>query len=354
MDVLPPLFEPATLPFDRQMLVRYLRDRLPGLEGEVLVRQFQGGQSNPTYLIEGERRYVLRKKPAGATLPSAHQIEREYRVMDALAATPVPVPKMELICEDDVVVGTPFYVMEAVDGRVFHDCTIPSASAESRRAMYLGMVEALADLHAVDWQAVGLEGFGRPEAYLERQVARWTRQFEQSGNEPNPVMERLAGWLRANLPAPRPTVIAHGDYRVGNLVFDNDQPRIRAVLDWELATLGDPIADLAYTCLPYHLDSGLAGIPGLRDLDIAALGIPDERTLVGAYCARSGLGEIPHWNYYLAFALFRTAAILQGIYARALQNSSASDDALSVGANAAYVAQAGWACALGETVPEQS
>ena len=331
------------LPFDVERLTVYLGDRLPGLAGGLTVRPFKGGQSNPTYLIENAgARVVLRKKPAGSILPSAHQIEREYRVMKALQQSRVPVPRMDLICEDAEIIGTPFYIMEAVGGRIFHDCTIPDAEPAERSTMYRALAERLADLHAVDWRQAGLEGFGRTEGYLERQIALWTRQYEKSRQEPIPAMEQLSAWLAARRPEQSDVTIAHGDYRLGNLVFAVDRPDVVAILDWELATLGDPLADLAYTCLPYHLPSGLPGIPGLANIDIDALGIPGEREIVGAYCERVGRGGIPDWNFYLAFALFRTAAILQGIYARALQNNAANADALEVGRNAAYVADIGW------------
>lgn len=342
----------GALPFDEDRLVGFLRDTLllrdttRAPASPVAIRQFKGGQSNPTFLIQSDAQcYVLRKKPAGDILPSAHQIEREYRVMRALADTAVPVPRMHLLHEDSVLIGTSFYIMEAVEGRVFHDCTMPGVTPGDRRAMYLAMVDTLADLHAVDWRAAGLEGFGKPDAYLERQVALWTRQFEKSRTEPIAAMERLSAWLAANIPAANPATITHGDYRIGNLVFDPAGTTIRAVLDWELATIGHPLADLAYNCLPYRLVSGLPGIPGLADVDIAALGIPTERELLDRYCVRSGRGAVPSWNYYLAFAMFRTAAILQGIHARALQNNAANEDALQVGRNAAYVAEVGWTCA---------
>ncbi|MDX3909553.1 MAG: phosphotransferase family protein [Sphingobium sp.] len=338
----------SALPFDQDRLVCFLRDHLPGLAGTPTIRRFKGGQSNPTFLIEGEGgRYVLRKKPDGAILPSAHQIEREFRVMRALADTPVPVPHMYVLHEDPELIGTAFYVMEAMEGRIFHDCTMPGVAPQDRRAMYLGMAETLADLHGVDWRAAGLDGFGRPDAYLERQVALWTRQFDKSRTEPIEAMDRLSQWLAAHVPAGGRATIAHGDYRVGNLVFDPQGTQVRAVLDWELATIGHPLADLAYNCLPYRLVSGLPGIPGLADVDIGTLGIPSEREMLDHYGARSGQGEIADWNYYLAFALFRTAAILQGIHARALQNNAANEDALQVGRNAAYVAGVGWACARG-------
>ena len=338
----------STIPFDQERLVRFLQDRLPGLTGSPTIHKFKGGQSNPTFLIEGEcARYVLRKKPDGHILPSAHQIEREYQVMRALADTPVPVPHMHLLQEDPGLLGTAFYIMEAVEGRIFHNCTMPGVTPADRRAMYLAMAGALADLHGVDWQAVGLGGFGRPDAYLERQVALWTRQFEKSRTEPIDAMDRLSQWLAAHVPVGGPATIVHGDYRIGNLVFDPMGSQIRAVLDWELATIGHPLADLAYNCLPYRIMSGLPGLPGLADVDIGALGIPSEHEMLAQYCARSGQGDIPDWNYYLAFALFRTAAILQGIHARALQNNAANEDALQVGRNAAYIAGVGWDCARG-------
>jgi len=337
------------LPFDRDGLVRYFESHLPEIGKVLAIRQFKGGQSNPTYLIEADAaRIVLRKKPNGPILSSAHQIEREYRIMQALAYSGIPVPRMYLLCDDTAIVGTSFYVMEAVEGRIFHDCAMPNTPPHDRQAMYLGMAETLADLHRVDWRAIGLEDFGKADAYLERQVARWTKQFQKTQTQPIAEMDKLCQWLGTNLPEDQPATIAHGDYRLGNLVFDPVECRVRAVLDWELATIGHPMADLAYMCLPYRLESGLPGLPGLADIDLDALGIPSELDIVQAYCARTRRDGIPNWNYYLAFALFRTAAILQGIYARSLQNNAANEDARQVGQSAAYVARVGWACARGE------
>ncbi|MEX2629699.1 MAG: phosphotransferase [Tistlia sp.] len=330
--------------FDEAALARWLGGRLPGAAEGFALRQFQGGQSNPTFLLtcRGGQRYVLRKKPPGELLPKAHQVEREYRVMAALAPTPVPVPGMRLLCEDPGPIGTAFYVMDYVEGRIAADPAAPDLSPEQRRPSRLAMVETLARLHAVDWRAVGLAGFGRPEGYVERQVSRWSRQYEasrQGGGLPD--MDRLAAWLSARVPAEQETAIAHGDYRVGNLVLHAEEPRIVAVLDWELATLGHPVADLAYFCMPYHLPAGVPGVRGLQGLDLAALGIPGEEEILAAYCEHSGRPALPHWRFFLAFSLFRLAAILQGVAARAALGNASNADAREVGSRAGLLAAAG-------------
>ena len=318
--------------FDEAALRRHLSAHLPEASGAFRVRQFQGGQSNPTFLLEGEGwRMVLRKKPSGALLKSAHQVEREYRVISALQGSAVPVPRSFLLCEDESVIGTAFYLMDYVEGRVFDLPHMPGSSPHERAACYRAMIATMAALHDVDWQAAGLADFGRPGNYVVRQLERWSRQYRDTAVDGvDPLVEEIIAWLEANLPGEAKTTLAHGDFRLGNLVFDRERPVVRAVLDWELSTLGDPLGDLAYCCLAYRLPAGGEGSRGLRGLDLKALGIPAEQDLLDAYCAATGRDGIEGWTFYLVFSLFRLIAILQGVYARALQGNASSANALAV------------------------
>ena len=312
--------------FDEAALGGYLAGVLPEAVGPLVIRQFQGGQSNPTYLVtdsEG-RRYVLRKKPPGAILASAHAVEREYKVMHALGPVGVPVPKMRLLCEDSAIIGTPFYVMDYVDGRVFTDIRLSDLPVGERAAYYFAMADGLAALHRVDWRAVGLENYGKPDAYVARQVGRWTKQYLASAPEPNANMDQLMAWLADNIPPEEPAVIAHGDFRLGNLMFAPDGPELLAILDWELSTIGHPLADLGYLCSFYRLPHDGAPFKGLGGLDVGAIGLPDEAALVARYCASVGREyPPPHFNFYVAFSLFRSAAIGQGVYDRSQRGNAA-------------------------------
>jgi aminoglycoside phosphotransferase (APT) family kinase protein len=328
---------------DAQALSAWLSRHAPEFGQTLALRPFEGGQSNPTYLIEtGGRRFVLRKKPPGVLLPSAHQIEREYRVIGALHAVGFPVPRPIVLCEDASVVGTAFYVMEHVAGRIFWDPSLPECGASERGAIYDAMNETLARLRLVDWRATGLAVFGRPENYVARQIARWSRQYEGSHTAPSKEMDRLIAWLNAHAPAERPDVdppsIVHGDFRLDNMIFHPTEPRILAVLDWELATIGHPVADLAYNCLPWRLPSSLKG-RGLQGLDLAALGVPDESAYVDAYRRRVGRPPIEDWSFFLAFALFRVAIILEGVKARANQGNASSASANEIGGLASVYAE---------------
>ena len=306
------------------------------------VSQFRGGQSNPTFLLEaGGRRYVLRKKPPGVLLPSAHMIEREYRVMHALRDTGVPVIATRLLCEDPAVIGTPFYVMDFAEGRVFRDPALPELDAAARAAVYEEMAAVLARLHAVDWRAVGLEGFGKPTGYLSRQIALWTRQYEAARTHPIPAMDELIAWLPSHVPPDEATTIAHGDFRMENLMFDPTEPRVIGVLDWELATLGHPLADLAYNCMIFHLPPETPNLGGLAGRDLAALGIPDEAAYLELYARAAGRTGIADYAFFLAFGFFRFAAIAQGVYARALAGNASSPDAVPLGLLAAPMAALG-------------
>ncbi len=329
--------------FDEARLAAYLGARLTGFGGAMSVRQFPGGQSNPTFLIEAAgRRWVLRKKPPGKLLPSAHMIEREYRVISALADTGVPVPKAALLCEDDSIIGTPFYVMEFVEGRVFVDPTLPGLSADERGAIYDSMAETLARLHLVDWRAAGLGDFGRPENYVARQIARWSKQYEASKTADIPAMDCLIEWLPSHIPAREETTLVHGDFRLGNLIFHPREPRVVAVLDWELSTLGHPLSDLAYNCMLYRLPPDLPTVRGFGDIDLARLGIPEERAYVAVYARQTGRDPGADWPFFLAFSLFRYAAIVQGVYARALQGNASSETGEQLGRMAPRLAEIGW------------
>lgn len=319
--------------FDEAKLHRYLADRLDGIGEHLTVRQFAAGQSNPTFLIEsGGRRYVLRKKPPGPLLPSAHMIEREYRILHALKGSTVPVPEVLLLCEDTAIIGTAFYVMAHVEGRVFQDPALPGLTPDERAAVYDSMNATLAALHAVDWRTVGLEGFGKPSGYIARQIALWTRQYESAKRDDIPAMDALIERLPGLIPPGDETTIAHGDFRMGNLILHPSEPRVVAVLDWELSTLGHPLSDLAYNCLAYHLEAGGPTVPGLAGLDLAGLGIPREVDYVARYAERRGRGPIERWPFYVAFALFRYASIVQGVYDRALKGNAASETAMAYGA----------------------
>lgn len=329
--------------FDIVRLTEWLRDNVGDLDGTLEVSQFKGGQSNPTYLLRaGEQRFVLRRKPPGKLLASAHAVDREYRVIRALEQTAVPVAKAYGLCEDDSVIGTAFYVMEYVDGRVFWDPRLPDMEPAQRTRIHDEVNRVMAALHSVDPVEVGLDDFGRHGGYVERQIARWTKQYRAAETETMPAMDRLIEWLPENIPEGDETRIVHGDYRIDNVIFDPDEPRILAVLDWELSTLGHPLADFAYHCMVWRVPPG--AFRGLAGVDYAALGIPTEREYQKMYCRRMGRDEIPapEWQFYMAYNLFRLAAILQGVYARALQGNASSAAALETGGSAIKLAEAGW------------
>ena len=337
----------AVLPahkFDEARLLNWLQQALPEFGNQMDVKQFQGGQSNPTFLLDtGNRRYVLRKKPPGKTLPSAHMVEREYRVMRALAEhTSVPVPNARVLCEDSEVIGTPFYVMDFLEGRIHSHSALKELEREERMRAHHSAIDTLAALHSVDVNAIGLADYGRPEGYVSRQVARWSKQYLASRTDDLPAMDKLMAWLPENLPARDETSIAHGDYRFGNLMLAPDRPDVIAILDWELSTLGHPLADLAYYCLPYHLPADMPGMRGLNGEDLQELGIPSEQETIARYCAQTGRDGIDDWHVFLSFSLFRLAAILQGVYTRALDGNAANANALEVGKRASLLADIGW------------
>lgn len=328
--------------FDEARLQAWLAENLPDFDGAVSVRQFEGGQSNPTFLLESASgRLVLRKKPPGKLAPSAHAIDREYRVLNALADSGVPAPRTRIYCSDETIVGTPFYLMEFVEGRIFTDPLLPQQTAPERTVLYDAMNDALARLHLFDWRGAGLDDFGKPDAFFERQIARWKKQYELTRTEAIPEMDALLEWLPANVPDDNAAAIAHGDFRIGNLVFHKSEPRVVAILDWELSTVGHPIADLAFNCMGYHLAHDDPVARGFVGVDLAKLGIPEERDYVAAYGRRTGRDPAPLWRFAMAFSLFRTAAIQQGVYARALQGNAASSDAFQFRDTARRVAAAG-------------
>ena len=333
----------ADLRFNEDALSTYLRGVLPGFAGPMSVLQFRGGQSNPTFHIStAEREYVLRKKPPGKLLPSAHAIDREYRVLNALLDSGVPVPRVLHYCENDAVIGTPFYVMEYLPGRILRDPLLPDMDPAEREAIYDAMNDTLGRLHNLDWKAIGLEDYGKPDNYIARQVALWSRQYEASRTGDVPAMDQLMNWLPENIPADDSTSIVHGDFRLENLMFDAEEPKVIAVLDWELSTLGHPLGDLAFNCMTYHLSCDNKLARGFVGADIVPLGIPSEEDYVSAYSERTGRAGIVDWAFFMAFSLFRTAAIQHGIYARALKGNASSETAHQFGQMSVLVAERGW------------
>lgn len=335
-DLAPPI---AAHRIDESRLARYLQAHIPTFGKHCSVQQFRGGQSNPTYLVQsGDQRYVLRKKPPGKLLPSAHAVDREFRVIAALADSDVPVPGALHLCADESIIGQMFYVMQYVGGRVFSDIAMAGCDAGQRSAAYLSAATVLSTLHAVDYQAAGLESFGKPDNYVARQIARWSKQYELSRTEDCPEMDALIAWLSANNPGDQRASIVHGDYRPGNLIFDGRDMAVAAVLDWELSTIGHPLADLGYFLLPYHLDARVDGF-SLRGLDLDALGIPSEQALLDRYQANGAVVE--NIGYFIAFSLFRLAAILAGVLRRGLDGNAADPSAIERGRAYALFAASG-------------
>lgn len=332
--------------FDEGALATYLRNHADGFEGDVRVGQFAGGQSNPTFLIEsGGKRYVMRKKPPGKLLPSAHAVDREYRVMKALADTDVPVPRMVVLCEDDAVIGQMFYVMECVEGRIFRDATLPGMEPSERAAIYDSMNDTMAKLHRVDHEAVGLADYGRPGNYIQRQTARWIKQYEASKTEEIPSFDALVDWLPKNVPDGDEVSIAHGDFRLENMIYHPTEPRPVAVLDWELSTIGHPLADLGYNVQGFYMPTSAGAVGGLASMPE---GIPSVASYVQTYAERTGRDRIENLEFFIVFSMFRMAAIVQGIVMRAKQGNASSDNAADVGRMARGIADAAWRLAQGE------
>jgi aminoglycoside phosphotransferase (APT) family kinase protein len=346
--------------FDTAALQAWLQQHLGGFVGPLTVEQFKGGQSNPTYkLITPARAYAMRSKPGPAArlLPSAHAIEREFRVMRALAATEVPVPAMHLLCEDESVIGRAFYVMACVEGRVLWDQALPTLAPAARAAHYDEMNRVIAALHRVDVAAVGLADYGKPGNYFERQIGRWSKQFLASVTEPIAEMQRLIEWLPAHIPPSArdesQVSVVHGDFRLDNLIWHAEQPRVQAVLDWELSTLGHPLADFSYHCMAWHIPPGV--FRGIAGLDHAALGIPSETDYVRRYAERTGRSDaaalMADWDFYLAYNLFRLASITQGIARRVVDGTAASAQAKATGAATRPLAEMAWHFALRAGAP---
>jgi aminoglycoside phosphotransferase (APT) family kinase protein len=327
--------------FDVERLAQYMRANVAAFAGPLAVEQFRGGQSNPTFLlITPAKRYVLRRKPPGKLLPSAHAVDREYRVITALRAAGIPVARSWALCQDDAVIGTAFYIMDYVEGRVLWEQALPGMSGEQRRAIYDEMNRVIAALHQVDYNAIGLGDYGKPGNYLERQIGRWTKQYRASETEKIEAMENLIAWLPQHIPAQDETSVVHGDYRLDNVIFHSSEPRILAVLDWELSTLGHPLADFSYHCMSWRLPPGENR--GIRGLDLQALGIPSEEEYVAAYCRRTGRAGIANWDYYMAYNMFRLAGICQGIMGRVVDGTAVSERAAETGKRARPLAEAAW------------
>ncbi len=308
---------------DESRLGEWMAAHVDGFEGPLHLTKFKGGQSNPTYKIEAKSgNYVLRRKPFGPLLPSAHAVDREYKVQNALNKAGFPAARQFGLCTDDSVVGSWFYVMDMVDGRTIWDGAMPKDAPEYRRSTYLAMIDCLAALHAVDVDAAGLSDFGKPGNYFGRQVDRWTKQYKLSETELMPDMERLIEWLPATLPEQTRTSVVHGDYRIDNMIWAKEEPRVLAVLDWELSTLGDPLGDFSYVAMAWVTDNG--GRSGVQDLDRKALGIPELEEVVERYCAQTGRTSVPDMNWYFAYNFFRLAGILQGIKKRVIDGTASS------------------------------
>jgi aminoglycoside phosphotransferase (APT) family kinase protein len=328
--------------FDEAALARWMEVNVTGYRGPLTVEQFKGGQSNPTYkLITPPRSYVLRRKPPGALLKGAHAVEREARVMSALGSAGFPVPHVHAQCDDESVIGTPFFVMDMVEGRIFWKATLDQVPRAVRPAYYDAMNAAIAQLHGIAPVKVGLGDYGRPGDYFARQIGRWSKQYladAEAGRDPN--MDRLVEWLPAHIPPGDETSIVHGDFRIDNLIFHPSEPRVLAVLDWELSTLGHPLADFAYHLMMYRMPS--LTIPGLAEVDLAAQNLPSEQDYVAAYCARTGRAGIPALDFYLAFNLFRFAAIIHGIKGRAARGTAASPHAAALIGDLPVIAELAW------------
>jgi|SRR5579862_339983 len=331
------------LRFDATRLEHYLSEHIPGFSGPIAVSQFKGGQSNPTYLVETPlRRYVLRRKPPGKLLPSAHAVDREFRIISALHGQNFPVPEPIAYCADESVVGTAFFVMAHVGGRVFWEPQMPASNPVERARVYDAMNATIARLHTFEPAAIGLADYGRGENYVARQVERWSKQYRASETQTIEGMNRLIDWLPKHLPPPQPPRVVHGDYRLDNVILAPDQPKIAAVLDWELSTLGDPLADFTYHLMQWHMPPSDAGTGSLVEFDLAALGIPALDTYVESYVERTGLDPRPHLAVYFAYNFFRIAAILQGIAGRVRDGTATSAFAAAKGALVPQLAAKAW------------
>jgi aminoglycoside phosphotransferase (APT) family kinase protein len=339
----------GALRFDEDRLAEYMAAHVDGFEGPVTVRQFKGGQSNPTYqVLTPGAKYVLRRKPPGKLLPSAHAVDREYRVISALHAAGFPVARPYCLCTDDEVIGTMFYVMELVEGRVFWVPDVPGVDRDERTAIYDAMNDTIARLHGFDYRAAGLEDFGKPAGYVTRQIKRWSGQYVQSETRKVDEMERLMAWLPEACPPDSGASIVHGDFRLDNMIIHPTEPKVLAVLDWELSTLGDPVGDFTYHLMPYHMprSDGGAGTGSLVGVDLGALGIPAMEDYIAAYCRRTGRDGIGNLDFYFAYNFFRLAAILQGIVGRVRDGTAANANATAMESQVLPLAREAWAYAV--------
>lgn len=329
--------------FDERKLEAYLAERIEGFRAPLEVRQFKGGQSNPTYkLITPNRNYVLRRKPPGKLLPSAHAVDREYRIISALHPTGFPVAKPYLLCEDESIIGTMFYVMDCVEGRIYWGPLLPDQTPVQRHAIYDAMNETFARLHNMDWEKLGLTDYGKPGNYVGRQVSRWTKQYQLSETETIPEMNRLIDWLPQHLPTDARDSIVHGDYRLDNMILHPTEPKVIAVLDWELCTIGDPMADFTYHLMQWQMPGGVSSGGSLLDADFKALGIPAMEEYTAMYCRRTGRDKSPNMDYYAAYNFFRLAGILQGIVGRVRDGTAANANAAQNAAGVRPLAERAW------------
>ena len=332
---------PDHLKFDERRLADFMAAHMPDFSGEMTVEKFKGGQSNPTYLVTTpEKKYVLRRKPPGKLLPSAHAVEREYRVMTALHAQGFPAPKTYALCEDPDVIGTPFFLMDFVEGRIFWDSSLPDVPREERRPLFDALVDTMAALHQIDVDAAGLSDYGKAGNYFERQIGRWSKQYKPAETDPIPEMDKLIAWLPTAIPDDDATSVVHGDFRFDNVIMHPSRAETLAVLDWELSTLGHPLADFTYFLMVWYFPPKVRG--GLAGLDLEALGLPTVDDAVARYCAATGRDEVPDLEFCLAYNMFRLAAIAQGVYARALQGNASSDRGIEMGAQIQPLAALAW------------
>jgi aminoglycoside phosphotransferase (APT) family kinase protein len=329
--------------FDEKKLEAYLAERIDGFQTPLEVRQFKGGQSNPTYkLVTPNRNYVLRRKPPGKLLPSAHAVDREFRIISALHPTGFPVAKPYLLCEDESVIGTMFYVMDCVEGRIYWGPMLPDQTPQQRTQIYDAMNETFARLHNIDWEKLGLQDYGKPGNYVARQVSRWTKQYQLSETETIPEMNRLIEWLPQHLPTDARDSIVHGDYRLDNMILHPTEPKVIAVLDWELCTIGDPMADFTYHLMQWQMPGGVSSGGSLLDADFKALGIPDKDEYTAMYCRRTHRDQAPNMDYYAAYNFFRLAGILQGIVGRVRDGTAANANAAQNSAGVRPLAERAW------------
>ncbi|MBL4538392.1 MAG: phosphotransferase [Oceanicaulis sp.] len=334
------------LKFDQAALERWMQAHVEGFAGPLTIEQFKGGQSNPTYKLETPKaRYVLRRKPPGKLLPSAHAVDREYRVMKALGEQGFPAPHMFGLCEDDSVIGTAFYIMDFVEGRIFWDPYLPDLKPEDRAAIYDASNATLAHLHSIDHEAAGLGDYGKPGNYFERSIGRWSKQYKAAETQTIAAMDKLIEWLPEHAPAQERTSVVHGDYRLDNMIFHPTEPKVIAVLDWELSTLGDPLADFTYQLMQWRTPKDMRN--GFLGADLKAMGIPTEDEYVKAYCERTGRDGIPKLDFYFAYNIFRLTSIVQGVYARSLQGNASNEKAKEMGALVQPMAEYAWSIAEG-------